>query len=316
MRGISKSAIITTAGVVLLGTGLALSSAGVVSGSNPPESVRQIQPDATCMSGSYCLKEANTGGGGGIKGKAGLNSKSGAAGMWGLGLGFNSIGVLGQSTGSGGTGLEGISTTVSDGVGVQGTGAFIGVSALNPSCCNTFSYGVTSQVNDPSSFPIYTFGAGSTSGSFSVDASANGVFDGSVTAFGGYFTALRRNDGVQVRASVPVAPRATIEDTGTARLIDGVGLVHLGRSFAGMLDASKGYQVFLTPDGDTRGWLYVATKYQAGFIVREAEHGRSSVYFDYRVVAHLAGTSDERFPIYNPKQPRRPKLPAHPPSGN
>ena len=113
-----------------------------------------------------------------------------------------------------------------------------------------------------------------------------------------------------MRASVPLAPRATIEDTGTARLTGGVGAVHLEPDFASTLDTSKGYQVFLTPDGDTRG-LYVAAKYQGGFIVREAEHGRSSVYFDYRVVARLAGSSDERFPAYHPKRPPRPRLPAY-----
>ncbi|HEY6450409.1 MAG TPA: hypothetical protein VIX60_07000 [Candidatus Cybelea sp.] len=305
MRLTSKSVIVTGAGVVLLGTSLALSSAGVVSGA----SALAIQPDASCTSSAYCLTESNFGKGGAIKGTSATKAKSGTAAIFGAGFGFNSFGVEGKSTGSGGTGVEGFSTTVSDGVGVYGVGAGIAISALNPRCCNTFSYGLTSQVDDPSSFPIYTFGAGSTSGSFSVDASGNGVFDGSVTAFGGFSTSVRKRGGALVRASVPLAPRATIEDTGTARLTGGVGVVHLEPDFASTLDTGKGYQVFLTPDGDTRG-LYVAAKYQGGFIVREAEHGRSSIYFDYRVVAQLAGSSDERFPAYHPRRPPRPHLPA------
>ncbi len=307
MRLTSKSVIVTGAGVVLLGTSLALSSAGVVSGA----SALAIQPDASCTSSAYCLTESNFGKGGAIKGTSATKAKSGTAAIFGAAFGFNSFGVEGKSTGSGGTGVEGISTTVSDGVGVYGEGAGEGVIAYNPSCCSKFGYGLTSQVADPSGFPIYTFGAGASAGSFIVDAAGNGVFDGSVTAFGGFSTSIRKRGGVQVRASVPLAPRATIEDTGTARLTGGVGAVHLEPDFASTLDTSKGYQVFLTPDGDTRG-LYVAAKYQGGFIVREAEHGRSSVYFDYRVVARLAGSSDERFPVYHPKRPPRPRLPAYP----
>jgi hypothetical protein len=303
---------LTAFGVVLLGTSLALSSAGGVSASTAPGG--QIQRDSSCHSGSYCLIESNGGGGGAIKGTS--NARSAAAAIFGQGRGFDSFGVEGQSTGSGGTGVYGNSTTVSDGVGVYGVGAGVAVSAYNPSCCNTFSYGLFSSVNDPSSFPIYTFGAGSSAGSFIVDASGDGTFDGSVTAFGGYYTAIPSREGVPLKASAPVAPRGTIEDTGTARLSGGVGVVHLAQDFASMIDASRNYQVFITPDGETRGWLYVAAKYQAGFIVREAEHGRSSTYFDYRVVAHVAGSPDERFPILHLTRPHRPRLPAylqHPP---
>ncbi len=307
MRLTSRSVILTGAGVVILGTSLALSSAGIVSGS--PATERQVQHETTCKSSSPCLLESNTGSGAGIRGTA---QGRGSAGVSGNASGFNGFGVKGQATGSGGTGVEGISTTVSDGVGVYAVGAGEGVAAYNPICCNRAGYGITSQVDDYSAFPIYTFGAAEGSipaGSFIVDAAGNGVFDGSVTAFGGFSTSIRKPGGVQVRASVPIAPRATIEDTGTARLSEGVGVVHLEPDFASTLDTSKGYQVFITPDGETRGWLYVATKYQRGFVVREAERGRSSVYFDYRVVAHPAGSSDERFPLYHQRRLHRPHLP-------
>src|SRR6516225_188814 len=179
MRLISKSAIITTAGVVLLGTSLALSSAGI--GSSAPGPERQIQRDATCTSSSPCLLESNIGSGAGMRGTA---QGHGSAGVSGNASGFNGFGVKGQATGQG-TGVEGIATAFTDGVGVDGEGAFIGVVAHNPRCCNTFSYGLTSQVDDYSSYPIYTFGAAEGSipaGSFIVDAAGNGVFDGSVTA--------------------------------------------------------------------------------------------------------------------------------------
>jgi hypothetical protein len=309
VKAIVKSAVISGAGALVLGVSLALSSAGFVPGSSARATGLGAQPDSTCTSSGYCLTEQNLGTGGAISGTSSVKSPKFTASVFGLAYGFDSIGVEGKSTGSGGTGLEGVSIKVSDGTGVYGEGAGIGISAYNPSCCNTFSYGLTTQVNDPSSFPLYTFGPLTAPASFSVDASANGVFDGSVTAFGGYFTVIRTGSA-QVRASMPLAPRPTIEDTGTARLNDGVGAVRFERDFASTLDTSKGYQVFLTPDGDTRG-LYVAQKYQAGFIVREAERGRSSLYFDYRVVGHVAGASDERFPAYHMRRPPRP-LPAHP----
>jgi DNA modification methylase len=110
---------------------------------------------------------------------------------------------------------------------------------------------------------------------------------------------------------VALAPRATIEDSGTARMTDGVAVVHLESDFASTIDASQGYQVFLTPDGETRGWLYVAEKFERGFIVREAQRGRSSIDFDYRILAHPANSSQQRFPADEPAKPPHPtKLPS------
>jgi len=40
-------------------------------------------------------------------------------------------------------------------------------------------------------------------------------------------------------------------------------------------------------------------------VVREAEHGRSSIYFDYRVVAHPVGSTTARLPQLNIKQVTR-----------
>ena len=67
-----------------------------------------------------------------------------------------------------------------------------------------------------------------------------------------------------------------------------------------------GYQVFLTPDGDVRGPLYVSQKFAGGFTVREAQGGRSSIFFDYRIVAHRAGSSDARLPVI--QSPQAPPL--------
>jgi hypothetical protein len=60
--------------------------------------------------------------------------------------------------------------------------------------------------------------------------------------------------------------------------------------------------------------LYVAVKYERGFVVREVERGRSSLNFDYRIVAHPYGASDARLPRITLKPPVRPnaKLPTQP----
>lgn len=106
-----------------------------------------------------------------------------------------------------------------------------------------------------------------------------------------------------------------MEDTGTARLVDGEGAVRFDSAFASAIDANRGYQVFLTPDGDTRG-LYFAAKYTGGFVVREVERGRSSLGFDYRIVAHPHHMSDARLPQVDIKGPalahlKRPARPQH-----
>lgn len=248
----------------------------------------------------------------GVYGKTTLKGGIGVEGDSGPGTtSALSVGVLGQNKYENGSGVEGVASGGS-GFGVFGVGTAsygAGVEGYIPAG-NSTGLAVVGFTDDKSALALDVGGPYS-GGQLSVDYYGNGVFSGTVTA-SGFDTDVRRPDGSRVIASASLAPRATIEDAGTARLIDGVGIVHLERDFASTIDSSKGYQVFLTPDGDTRGWLYVAAKYQGGFIVREAEHGRSSIYFDYRVLAHPAGSSDERFPVYNPKQPPRLKLPVHP----
>jgi hypothetical protein len=50
-----------------------------------------------------------------------------------------------------------------------------------------------------------------------------------------------------------------------------------------VIDLRDGYRVFVTPEGDSKG-LYVA-KAAGGFFVREQQGGRSTLPFDYRIVA-------------------------------
>jgi hypothetical protein len=126
-------------------------------------------------------------------------------------------------------------------------------------------------------------------GYFYVDSVGDGVFSGSV------FSALRTRDGHPVGSFASTATRAQVEDVGTGRVVAGHGSIQFDANFARAIDLKSDYQVFLTPGGDNRG-LYVANKSSGGFEVREAQGGRSTLSFDYRVVAHPLGASHARLP--------------------
>jgi hypothetical protein len=221
-------------------------------------------------------------------------------GVYGEAPGPLGSGVLGEAEGSAGVGVYG-ATSNKDAYGIEAYTNGSGGTALDAELAS--DTGTIIEANSLNGL-----------GEFSVDANGNGTFLGTVTA-AGFKDAVQRRDGGRVSASVSLAPSSTIEDTGTARMSNGIGIVHLASDFANTLDISQGYQVFLTPDGETRGWLYIARKFEGGFIVREAEHGRSSVDFDYRVVAHPLGASGQRFPAYAPRHlTHLPKLPMHAPA--
>jgi len=78
------------------------------------------------------------------------------------------------------------------------------------------------------------------------------------------------------------------EDFGFGQLSNGVTTVRIERTFAQTVNTGTSYHVFLTPEGDCQG-LYVAQKSPNSFEVRELGGGKSSVTFDYRIVALRKG---------------------------
>jgi hypothetical protein len=328
VKTIVKSTLISGAVALALGVSLALSSAGVVSGASriQPEPTATLPSTLKCSKSApaYCLTVRNTSSGGAIKGNAssGIGVYGFSKSTWGVygvthgntggvyGASSSADGVVGSTTGSGRNGVEGESGS-GDGVyGYSGSGN--GVGGYSPtghggyfesdSGAYTLEVVNDASVGDP--FDAYNSNTGAF---FAVDQSGDGYFTGSVSATG-FNIDVRSRDGKSLGASVAMTPQATMEDTGTGRLLNGEGAVRFDPVFASTIDPSRGYQVFLTPNGDTRG-LYVSAKYEGGFIVRENEHGRSSVYFDYRVVARPHGVSDARLP--NIKAPTIPHLPRH-----
>jgi len=93
------------------------------------------------------------------------------------------------------------------------------------------------------------------------------------------------------RQSVP-----TVEDFGEAQLVNGQAVVGLDRTFASTIDRSRSYLVFVTPEGDCNG-LYVTGKSSGAFTVRELRGGRSTVAFQYRIVAHPYRDDSGRLPL-------------------
>ncbi len=346
MKAIVKGAVIGGAGALLLGASLALSNAQVASSADraQPEATFPSKIKCSKATARYCLTVQNRGSGNAMEGHA--SSGTGVLGQskssYGVyGKSSTSYGVYGSSPtaagvdggSSSGEGVQGIS---SSGTGVYGeSSSGDGVYGISSSGAGVSGHSTSASGVDGSSnnFPggffqnsssswatLYALAGNSqgwplwvennsTGDSFSVNYDGDGDFTGSVTA-SVYYTAIRKRDGAHVETFGAESTRATLEDTGTARLTNGEGAVRFDSAFSGTIDAARGYQVFLTPDGDTRG-LYVAAKYEGGFIIRENEHGRSSVYFDYRIVAHPHGASDARLPQLNLKPPPIPHIPQH-----
>jgi hypothetical protein len=107
-----------------------------------------------------------------------------------------------------------------------------------------------------------------------------------------------QRNGNPASDAVTYAPKeteSTVEDFGTAQLVNGSASVALAADFKQTINADAPYMVFMTPHGDNRG-LYLASQNQNGFVIRESQSGRSTMAFDYRIVARPYGRRRERLP--------------------
>jgi hypothetical protein len=104
--------------------------------------------------------------------------------------------------------------------------------------------------------------------------------------------------GPRVVSYMPREAEPTMEDVGEGQLVNGRGYVSIASDFASVVDRTREYFVFLTPNGDSRG-LYVSERSATGFAVHENGGGRSTLSFDYRIVAKPYGESMPRLPRAN-----------------
>lgn len=107
------------------------------------------------------------------------------------------------------------------------------------------------------------------------------------------------------QAMTEYTPRSTtpsVEDVGTAHMINGQATVRLDSWYAQSIDLRVPYHVFLTPDGDTRG-LFVAQRTPSGFTVREVQGGRGTLDFEYRIVSTSIGQTNQRMGLSSINMP-------------
>lgn len=261
---------------------------------------------AQTTSGTYAINANGSSGGYGLLatgylGAFGLGSTYGLYGSTSSGGGIGTAGVVGNGTGVFGSATSGtgVHATASTGYAVLAqTSGGAGVPAMLASINNgnaadlRASYiGVVSRT-PAGGFPIVATNPDGTSNLFYVDGSGNVSYHGGLF----HFAAIGR--GAAVKSFSPNSTQPTVEDTGTAQLVAGAAAVRLDPTFAASIDAGSGYRVFVTPNGDTHG-LFVATKTANGFIVRESQGGRSTVSFDYRIVATALGQTGQHMALVN-----------------
>jgi hypothetical protein len=297
-------------GVIAVGMSIAISALSVVRAerAHPANSVSY-----DCSSGAACVEGNSTGSKtwgvyGASKSADGVhgvtNSTNGNSAVAGISTGntgsghgifgksSNGYGVEGESTGSGSVGVYGESATIGS-YGVYGkSDSYVGVFAEANSNYAKHGFALAAFGDNSKTALFDAYNAG-TSGSCVIDADANLTCTGKIGA-ASVRERHRSSSGQHVLTYAAQSATATVEDVGTARMIGGVVNVQIDPAFASVMD-HKWYYVFLTPLGDTRG-LYVSMKALKGFQVRETDHGRSSLEFDYRIVAHPLDADNDRLP--------------------
>ncbi len=202
-------------------------------------------------------------------------------------------GVFGIDSGSGSNNSGVVGTSV-NGYGVFGVGA-LGVVGVGS------AYGGVFENNTATTPSLVAFNAGgglvfeadNANGALaSIDGAGNAIFAGSVTYNGSPLIRTRTTSSditsYGARTSSP-----TLEDFGTGQLRNGEAFVTLDRTFVSAIDA-RSYMVFVTPHGDSNSLYTVVAP--SGFTVRESKGGRSTLAFDYRIVAKPLDSKSARLP--------------------
>jgi hypothetical protein len=289
LGGVGVNGISTgTAGTGVGGTATATSGVGVRGMGGP--SGTGVEGSST---GGVGVSGSSSSGGQGL---LGTNNSSANSAVFGInsgsapgvhGQGTSGIGVLGTTTtapngqpavlgmnGSAGPGVQGfssgngsigISGGTDIGVGFWGTGNGSGTGVLGSSITGTGVWGQSQS-----------FFAGVFSGPVLVQ--------GSFTVTGPKSAAVRGADGGLKRLYSLESPESWFEDFGSSQLSSGSATVQLEPGFAGVVHGDN-YHVFLTPRGESKGWLYVDKQSPSGFTVQEAGGGTSNIGFSYRIVA-------------------------------
>ena len=228
----------------------------------------------------------------GVKG----TSKAGT-GVVGTSGGLGSIGVSGTAA----TGILGVTTTGGEGVvGFgEGRGGAYGVDGvLIAGATNGDGVVAASEESTGTALRVQAIRGTAITASgnaqqeiMSLDGSGNMILAGTLTTSGTPLSVVHSPQGVERQAYSAQQSTPTFEDTGEAQLYNGQASVRLDPAFAALMDARSSYLVFITPAGNSQG-LYVANRTATGFTVRENGNGRSTLAFDYRIVAKAYSARD------------------------
>ena len=230
-------------------------------------------------------------------------------------IGLQATAILYPISAVGGYGFE--STSATPAVGIVGGASPRGFAGDMIDACTA---GTPSPCAYPGSvFRVDGFGDISTSGSVTVgpalfnspagDINITGQYLKSGTCVAGCTAASTSSPGKAVISYVPEATAPTIEDNGESQLVNGQAYVRIDPAFSNVIDQRSPYLVSITPEGDSNG-LYVTQKSALGFAVRENHNGRSSLSFNYRIVAKRYGVSGARLPMVTLRAKNRARLPA------
>ena len=233
---------------------------------------------------SISVEGANFGGGGfGVYGYAGRGDSTFA----------NSAGVRGvQVSGSSlGAGLEFASGVWGDtgdniDVGMLATAdAGNAMAVFNNSTTNSTMYITNFEESSPGAFIL---DISSFYGGF-----CNFLANGTLSCSGGLTSVVPAESNKKVQVYSVQSPENWFEDFGSGQLSSGVARVQLETTFAQTVNVGIDYHVFVTPKGDCKG-LYVTNENAGGFEVHELGGGKSSIAFDYRIVARRKGYENLR----------------------
>ena len=168
-----------------------------------------------------------------------------------------------------------VESTAAGGDGIDANGTYIGVIGRAAAGTSGYPFVATDQNGNDLFF---------------IDGDGDVYYTGSIVQF------ERTRDGRQVGAYTSQTATRTIEDVGSAQLVNGQATIALDPTFARSIDLQSAYHVFLTPNGDTKG-LFVAQKSPTTFVVRESQGGHAAIAFDYRIVATQLGAANQRMGV-------------------
>jgi hypothetical protein len=258
-------------------------------------------------------------------------SANGGVGLVGLGVSqtLRQLGVYGSASGPTGVGVYGVASfaesaggptsgnetmgvygTAANGYGVEGTtgvqqsqspGLFAGLLGIDSTANFGNNDGVLGLTNN-GYFGVEGVGVeGSSDATPLAAANSAGTVVWSVDASGTVTTTANAQaiatvrGGERARTFVPTSTTPLLEDVGSATLVRGVSTVRFDPAFGSSISSGV-YQVFITPNGESKG-LYVERKTASEFTVRENSNGRSTIGFDYRIVAKPFADTGTRIAI-------------------